>query len=447
MQTNHSKKPIVVMDSSQISRLIDDQVRIHAGKNVVSARVISDPLDESPYHDRVKLKESVARALHLPEGSYHIYLIHKNDIFIGPVVGICTHGKPSNPLPTGKKARIFKEIIKQASYQGVFVYFFYAKNFSPVRKQIKGYSLDHKGRWISGYYPIPDVIYNRILYRSIEKSPAIKQLLKRIHSDHEIHLFNSRFLNKWEVHDVLASNPLTDKFIPATTVYNRTSLQNFLRVYPEVFLKPRHSSRGQGIIKVVHTAGGGFATARAEWKPSRWIKLNSFSELYKQISNMRVSAKTYIIQQGIDLARYQERVFDLRTQVQKDGFGHWIITGTGVRIAGKNKFVTHIPNGGRAATFDDVITRVFSPGLQKQIREQLTVICNMVPQVLEQGLNLNLAILSMDIGIDRDGRLWVLEVNSKPASFDENDIRQRHTRYLVNYFIFAARENKRKVMV
>jgi len=59
-------------------------------------------------------------------------------------------------------------------------------------------------------------------------------------------------------------------------------------------------------------------------------------------------------------------------------------------------------------------------------------------------LGLNLAVLSMDIGIDAAGKLWIIEVNSKPASFDENDIRQRHLQLLMDYFSFVAQKNKTK---
>jgi hypothetical protein len=37
---------------------------------------------------------------------------------------------------------------------------------------------------------------------------------------------------------------------------------------------------------------------------------------------------------------------------------------------------------------------------------------------------LSLGVLSLDIGVDESGIMWVIEVNSKPASFDEDDIRK-----------------------
>jgi ABC-type nitrate/sulfonate/bicarbonate transport system ATPase subunit len=48
------------------------------------------------------------------------------------------------------------------------------------------------------------------------------------------------------------------------------------------------------------------------------------------------------------------------------------------------------------------------------------------------------------LGIDEGGKVWILEVNSKPSSFDEDDIRMKHLEYLCDYFIYAARQKNRK---
>ena len=51
-----------------------------------------------------------------------------------------------------------------------------------------------------------------------------------------------------------------------------------------------------------------------------------------------------------------------------------------------------------------------------------------------------LAIVSMDIAIDPDGKVWILEVNSKPSHFDEPDIRRRHLQLLTDFCTYKALE-------
>ena len=92
-----------------------------------------------------------------------------------------------------------------------------------------------------------------------------------------------------------------------------------------------------------------------------------------------------------------------------------------------------------------MMLRVFpSQRSRKHIDTQLAQIVSSVPLILEKALDINLAILTMDLGIDEGGRVWVLEVNSKPSSFDEDDIRMRHLEYLCDYCIYAARQKNRK---
>ncbi len=47
----------------------------------------------------------------------------------------------------------------------------------------------------------------------------------------------------------------------------------------------------------------------------------------------------------------------------------------------------------------------------------------------------------MDMGLDVNGHLWVIEINSKPGVFDEKEIRQRHVSLLHDYFEYLI-ENR-----
>jgi hypothetical protein len=105
-------------------------------------------------------------------------------------------------------------------------------------------------------------------------------------------------------------------------------------------------------------------------------------------------------------------------------------------VAAPKKFVTHIPNGGTSKTYEEVINKVFGKSQKARLDQQLHDIAKIVPVVLEESMNLSLGILSIDIGLDKTGIMQIIEVNSKPASFDENAIRKRHLEYLSDYFLY-----------
>lgn len=351
-------------------------------------------------------------------------------------VGVLTTANKRG-LPGGERSRLFKEMVSYGQKKDIAIYFFFARDVYWKQRKIRGFTWNGKV-WRRGIFPFPEIVYNRIRFRNIESQLHVKHLLRQLERDPAIYLFNSRFLNKWEVYKALRIRKSTAKWLPETVRFNRQTLAAMLRKYSEIFLKYSYGSLGKGIIKVKHLPHGYYAYAVAKKGAMTWKKCSSVDSLYRQL--VVLSKNAYLVQQGIDLAQYKGQIFDLRTQFQKDGAGEWVLTGVAVRIAGKNRFVTHIPNGGRAASYTKVMDEVFGAGsmTRQQIDEQLEEIRALVPQVLEKELQLSLAVLSLDIGVDKNGRMWIIEINSKPANFDENDIRNAHWQNLMDYFIFIA---------
>lgn len=434
----NSSKNRVQINEKLLEKLNKDTVTLElAGMTTVSKINITP-------NNFINLEPILAKKLLAPSKAYLPYYISKNYVRLGPSVGILTSNKNAeNPIPKGKNGRLYKEMINYAHNHGLFVFLFYAEGVNWKKKIIKGYTLNNNGKWISGNYGIPNIIYNRIQYRSIENRTNVKTLLERCANNPNVYVFNSRFLNKWEVTDALSNFVLGKKFLPETMKFNRTNLRLMIQNHNEVFLKPINSSRGQGIIKVIIKDDGSYQYSKAEVKMPKWFSTNSFYNLFEGLTRIGARENHYLIQEGVDLTTFDDRVYDLRAQFQKDGNGSWVITGVGVRIAGKNRFVTHVPNGGTAAVFEDVISKTFAGDDTKKtdINRQLKLIASTIPVELEKSLDINLAILSFDIGIDKNGKLWILEVNSKPASFDEEQIRFRHLQYLVDYFIYLAQIN------
>lgn len=361
-----------------------------------------------------------------------------------PVVGVLTTPitRPNKKYPQGKKARLFRELIHCGKQKGIFIYFFANEKVDWKGRVIKGYTFKNK-QWVSNTYPFPDIVYNRILDREFEEKKSIKLLLKRFENDKNIYLFNSRFLDKWEVHKVLNSYWEGQQLIPETVLFNRRNLRDFTLKYKEIFLKPRDGYRGKGVIKIKCPAQNNYQYASAGLSKVKWRKSSSFDLLYRHISKLIANEKSYLLQQAIELAKYNGRVFDLRVQVQKNGQGIWIMTGAAARVAEKGRFVTHISNGGKAESYENVINK-FSGNCEKvksELNEQLRNISTIIPRLLEKELDITLGILTLDIGLDKDGKLWVIEVNSKPGSFDEDNIRKQHLSNLINFFIYAAGRN------
>jgi len=135
-----------------------------------------------------------------------------------PSIGILTSRISTNYYPKGKKARLFKEMITYGRERGLFIFYFYPEDVNWENKIFKGFTCNKEGRWITGCYPLPDIVYNRIVYRTIETREEVAILLKRCEKEKHIFLFNSRFLDKWEVYQAIARHTaelqLTPENIP-----------------------------------------------------------------------------------------------------------------------------------------------------------------------------------------------------------------------------------------
>jgi len=362
-----------------------------------------------------------------------------------PVVGILSTVKLSSTtgFPVGKEARIFQEKFAIAKQYGIIMFLFYAHDINWQNKTIHGYQFvtdfGMKEHWEKIIFPFPDVVYNRIRYRNVEKQPDVRQLLKFFDRDSHIKLFNTRFLDKWEVHEALLSDPTTSEMVPHTMLFSGANLKCLLKNQSEIFIKPRNNNAGREIIKVVRNNSNIFAYCHSASSPPRWTKCTSFNNLWNHLNILIQDPNNYIVQTGIDLCRLERQVFDLRAQVQKNGQGEWVFTGINVRIATGNRFVTY-PKDVKSAPFDKVIEIVSggSEAFKRKVDLQLSNLYNYVPRVLEENLGLSLAILSIDIGLDTHGRTWIIEVSSKSDSFDEKDIRARHFQYLMEYFLYIT---------
>lgn len=361
----------------------------------------------------------------------------------GPIVGVlCTRKKKDKYyLPVGRESRIYEEMSRAARQKGIIMYFFYPDAIRWGKRKVKGHMFSDN-RWQIYDFPVPSIIYNRIVHRKVESQKKVKQVLDKIQQDPEIYMFNTRFLDKWEVHECLHNDVRTRHLLPDTRIFSLINLSDFLSNYKEVFIKPRNSNTGKGIIKIVSDSEKEKYCWASGKDPLQWYKCSSITELYNNIKKLIKNNDGMLIQEGINLATYNQRIFDLRAQVQKNGNGEWVFTGMGVRIAAKNHFLTHVPNGGRVADFLKISNKVFIENLEKvnKLNEQLAYIFTNVPQVVENKLDISLGVLSMDIGIDRQGTAWIIELNSKPASFDEKAIRNKHLKNLMDYLLFVDKK-------
>lgn len=213
---------------------------------------------------------------------------------------------------------------------------------------------------------------------------------------------------KWNKHLALVDDPKLKDHLPYTTLFNTNNFKTFLSNYPTFFLKPRLGGGGFGVYKVTKQ-GSSYVLHYGAYRR----KYTKPSQLYRALEQ-RCRGKQYIMQQGINLLQISSRLVDFRVVLLKQQ-KEWVYMGVMGKLAAKHKFVTNQANGGHAIRFKRALTLGlnYTEKQCKTIHDQLRSTCMAIAKTMNAKFK-NITELGIDIGIDRNGAIWLLEANTKP---------------------------------
>jgi hypothetical protein len=293
--------------------------------------------------------------------------------------------------------------------------------------------------------PLPFVIYNRIPSRMDELQPEVQQTIQACMKHAKISLFNPSFFNKWTLFEWLSKAKATKQFIPATRMLSKfDELETMLRRYGLVYLKPARGKAGKGIMKIELTySDHPYRLHIQHNKKSRISAYRTITDLGIKLKQI-IGFEEYIVQQGIHLARYNNRAFDLRVLVQKNASGLWSLTGIGARIAGNFSITTHVPRGGSIDEPQKLLNITFGHEAGKLIMQRVKFSAIAIAKQIEKAAKHNMGEMSLDLGIDTAGQIWFFEANSRPMKFDEPEIRKKSLERIIQYSDYLTHTRKKK---
>jgi len=213
--------------------------------------------------------------------------------------------------------------------------------------------------------------------------------------------------SKWAKTEALLSHPGLAPHIPPTSKYSPQQLQHMLYAHGMVVIKPIVGSGGSGVIKVMRTGDGGYSYTHRD----RTQRYGSFDALAGALRS-KTSKRNYLIQKGISLATVNGKPIDYRVKYVKR-FGRWEYRSLVGRIARPGLFVTNLSQGGRMVLAGEGIRSSLGPSHVKAKKAKMREITVMATRVLEQRYP-GISHLGFDYGIDRQGKIWIFEVNTRP---------------------------------
>lgn len=248
---------------------------------------------------------------------------------------------------------------------------------------------------------MPKAIYNRCN----NLSPRLQLRIERMIGPKRCFNLVNR-LNKWKVYECLATSHLTP-YLPDTHIYCDISLLDALYKYQQVFIKPFHGYRGNGVYKL-------------ELTPDKRISLAHHCTTAQSIQNQqemlndtlkKITANNqYLIQEGLTFILFEQKHFDIRILLQKNIRGKWCVSSMISRIAYYGFFNTGLTSAVMPA--DKLLMTLFPDNYANMLQHLKSIGLEVAP-IVEQ-LYGHMGELSVDFGITQDGQPKIIEVNGQP---------------------------------
>ncbi|MGA8944171.1 MAG: YheC/YheD family protein [Thermoactinomyces sp.] len=217
-------------------------------------------------------------------------------------------------------------------------------------------------------------------------------------------------IGKMIKHKQMLKHPVLRRYIPETHWLTRERLLQMLKTYSSVFIKPNHGSGGSGIMRIKRVPKG---YEIRYGRRRRVVRSNSY--LHKVVQSSQNPSQRYLVQQGLRLAKYNGRIFDIRSYMQKP-HSKWVISGIVARLAAPNHYLTNYHKGGQGKPLDKVLAYLFKNNRRK-VDDRLNLIkklSHMIAKTLNKRHS-HIRELGIDFVIEKNGRLWILEANTRPG--------------------------------
>lgn len=270
----------------------------------------------------------------------------------------------------------------------------------------------HPGKgWIQQACPTPHLVYDR--FRNMNPH-AFRQFV-RFRDEHKLNFLNSRLAHKWNLYRYLEGNLTIAKWLPETHfLHHAQDVHELLKKYPTIYVKPVNGTGGKGILSISRQANHQFQIlGRNAQRKKIKTTFHTLSSVSSFVSNWTKETK-YIVQQGLNLEWETGFITDFRLLVQKNGQGNWSITGMGGKIGPKNSATSNLHSGGKAVEPNSFLRRYFSEEKCRSLQQECMDLGFITAQYIEEKFG-RLVELGIDLGIDKEGRLWMIEVNNKPG--------------------------------
>ena len=337
--------------------------------------------------------------------------------------------------------------LAEANEDDVTLFFFSRDQVRFDRNQVLGIHYNPGARaWQLKPFPLPHLLYDRGGGMHPQAAPLLRKF-----RDLGIRNINARhFFDKWDLHFRLSKLDGMRPHLPATV--KGESAAHILRVLQQhgsIYVKKRRGSAGLGVIRLER-----LGPDRFRYDYSHGSRL--FSEVFSAgellgILSRRLAPNSFIIQKPINLIRKGPCNIDFRSEVQRDGTGRLLVSGTTARIGRAGSPITSHTRTGDYFPLEEFLPSILQLDARetREWQEKIHRFLLTVFRSVEEAYG-PFGEMGIDFGLDARGQLWLIECNSKSAkvalyhAYGRQKVRQSFRNFLQYAKSLAAERNHRK---
>jgi UDP-N-acetylmuramoyl-tripeptide--D-alanyl-D-alanine ligase len=155
----------------------------------------------------------------------------------------------------------------------------------------------------------------------------------------------------------------------------------------------------------------------------------------------------YIVQPYVNCRTKAGEPYDFRLHVQKGRYGQWIVSAIYPRISQSGSIVCNIGQGGRTYGNDDFLEKEFgadSFNIKRYLEIFSLQLASHLDEIQTDLYGEELDELGIDIGMDKDKKIYIYEVNWRPGHPPFIKVDLSLIKNTVHYAIFLAERRRAK---
>lgn len=199
---------------------------------------------------------------------------------------------------------------------------------------------------------------------------------------------------------------ISQYLIPTRTVEDTNDIFQMIKSHRKVVIKPVRSNGGRNVI-IMNKKGTKYVLGIG--KELMTMSARKFKKYYKE----KYNSADVIVQKYIESADSHGNPIDCRIHVEKDINGKWNNVDNFVRIGVGQKVVSNISQGGGVADAKKYLKYKYKENW-RNIYKEIQEIAEKLPYKVEELLGRKYMTLGFDIGMDREGNLYLFEINDCP---------------------------------